>query len=111
MDDKYINTLKTASSKPHTRTTVTITHPHHPLNGLKLEVVTGSRNPQSSIVVRTPDGATIRIRKEWTDYEDSPDERPAEPFHLCSLEGLKELAQILEAATTSELFTKTADRE
>lgn len=102
MDTEYITPFENASSAEPRRTHVTVTHPHHPLAGLTVEVVRGTRNPGSPIVVRTSDGSNLTIPKEWTDYYDSPDQVLADTAHLCSLEGLKQLARILEATASSE---------
>jgi hypothetical protein len=58
-----------------------------------------------------PDETTLRICKEWTDYDDSPDEeKEADPSHLCSVEGLKQLALMLDASPVSE-EPHTEDRQ
>jgi hypothetical protein len=103
MTNEYLNPSQTASSERTKRTHVTVTHPNHPLNGLKLEVVRGSRNPASTLIVKISDDSTLRICKEWTDYDDSPDEeKEPDPSHLCSVEGLKQLALMLDATSVSE---------
>ncbi|MCU1264609.1 MAG: hypothetical protein JWM21_927 [Acidobacteria bacterium] len=103
MNDPYQRTLQTTSTERLAPTHVTVTHPNHPLTGLKLEIVTGQGNPSSTLFVRAPDESTLKIRKEWTDYGKSPgDEEPAEPSHLCSLEGLKQLALMLGSHQVAE---------
>ena len=103
MTNEYLRLLQTASSERSKRTHVTVTHPNHPLSGLKLEVVLGSKNPTPTLLVKTSDGTTLRICKDWTDYDDSPgEEKKADPSHLCSVEGLKQLALMLDASPVSE---------
>jgi hypothetical protein len=55
MDDEYLRTVKSASSKGLKGTRVTVTHSHHPLKGMNVEVVKGSRNPASPLVIRIPE--------------------------------------------------------
>jgi hypothetical protein len=98
MNNEYLRLLQTASSERAKRTHVTVTHPNHPLSGLKLKVELASKNLTPTLLVKTSDGTTLKICKEWTDYDDSPDEeKEADPSHLCSVEGLKQLALMLDA--------------
>lgn len=103
MNNEYLRPLQTASSERYKRTHVTVTHPNHPLSGVKVEVVLGSKNQTPTLLVKTPIGTTLKISKDWTDYDDSLDEeKKADPSHLCSVEGLKQLALMLDATPVSE---------
>jgi hypothetical protein len=75
---------------------VLIIHPYHPLRGHRLEIVDVPRTKGSKIVVRTPEGATVRIPKDWTDLgslKDNP--RKNNASHLLDVAGLHEAAKII----------------
>jgi hypothetical protein len=74
---------------------VTITRRHHPLLGLRLEVVSGGT---SAIVVRVADGTTMRIPRAWTDVDGAPPHEPAET--VFSIEALRDLLRLVDAIGT-----------
>lgn len=112
MKDPYLRTWQTTSSDRLALTHVTVTHPNHPLTGLRLEIVTGQGNPTSTLVVRAPDESALRIPKEWTDYGKTlGDEEPPEPSHLCSFEGLKQLALLVDAHQAAEETTNIQESQ
>jgi hypothetical protein len=110
MDDNYLGTGNTTSLERVTNTHVTVTHPYHPLNGQKVEIVSVPRNPTLKILVQTEDDNIIGIPREWTDYERFPDDEMQEPpSHLCSVEALRQLIGMLTAGG-SGMTTNAKDR-
>ncbi len=74
---------------------VTITHPHHPFTGKGLKFL-GLHG--SSVKLKGPDGRTLRIPIDWTDFEKSETETvQTEITHLLSIEGLRELVRFFNA--------------
>jgi len=72
---------------------VTITRRHHPLQGLALEVLhTGPRE----LVVRAPDGFSMRLPRAWTDADGAPS-RTSEPDAVFSVDAIRALLEIVEA--------------
>jgi uncharacterized protein DUF5372 len=74
---------------------VTITHPHHPLRGQTLELVRPPRRPNSKLTLRHPEGRKVSVPRDWTDYEarqqgEPPLTTPLE--QLLDVRGLHELA-------------------
>lgn len=49
-------------------TTVTVTHPHHPLFEQRLELVKLRKGAQPKVVIRLPEGKTAYLPIEYTDY-------------------------------------------
>ena len=58
-------TTQDPSTSP-SRLRVRVIKRHHPLEGQELELV---RNGKSQLVVRNPDGMTMRIPRTWTDVD------------------------------------------
>jgi Family of unknown function (DUF5372) len=77
---------------------VTITHPHHPLCGRQVQVVSIRRGRNPDLIVRLPDGSHAAIAMSLTDYGAStgPVPIPVTAPHLLSLPGLRQLAQLME---------------
>src|SRR3954463_547785 len=75
---------------------VTISHPHHPLRGQRVEIIRLRRGLDPDLIVRLPDGRHAAIALSSTDYL-SPPESPARPAaeHLLDLEGLRSVIQLL----------------
>jgi Family of unknown function (DUF5372) len=76
---------------------VTVTHPHHPLHGQKVEIIRIRRGADPDLIVRLPDGYHGAIAASLTDYGGPPDLdcSSAEP-PLLSIEGLWQIAQWVE---------------
>ena len=77
---------------------VTITHPHHPLRGQKVEIIQVRRGLDPDLIVRLPDGHHAAIAMSGTDYASPPDgETPPPPdHHLLDLEGLRQVRLLLD---------------
>jgi hypothetical protein len=74
---------------------VTVTHPHHPLHGQKLEVVRffGSKY----FLVRRPDGGGLaQISQSWTDYGgEQYQPHTGGSDHLLDIDGLRDIVKII----------------
>ncbi|WP_410001705.1 DUF5372 family protein [Singulisphaera sp. GP187] len=76
---------------------VTITHPHHPLHGQKVEVVQLRRGIDPDLIVRLPDGHHAAIAMSGTDYASPPEGgTPPRPDHLLDLDGLRQARLLLD---------------
>src|SRR3954447_10742678 len=76
---------------------VTITHPHHPLRGQKVQIILLRRGLDPDLIVRLPDGHHSAIAMSGTDYASPPgDEAPARPDHLLDLDGLRQVRLLLD---------------
>src|SRR5262245_11722547 len=76
---------------------VTITHPHHPLRGRRVEIVRLRRGCDPDLIVRLPDGRHVAIALSSTDYLATPEGDPTpRPEHLLDLDGLRQVLQLLE---------------
>src|SRR5713226_871391 len=73
---------------------VTVTHPHHPLHGQRVQLIRVRRGPDPDLIIRMPDGYHGAIAASLTDYSGTPETDPSstEP-PLLSLEGLWQMAQ------------------
>src|SRR5207245_6680949 len=73
---------------------VTVTHPHHPLHGQRVQLIRIRRGPDPDLIIRMPDGYHGAIAASLTDYAGTPetDHRSTKP-PLLSLEGLWQMAQ------------------
>ena len=70
---------------------VTITHPNHPFKGKSLTFL-GLHGP--SIKLKGQDGRTLRIPRDWTDFEESDNQGvQAITPPLLSIDGLRELVR------------------
>jgi hypothetical protein len=96
MKRQYLSREHNTSEVGTEPTHITITHPHHPLNGQTLELVGVLRGPNSRLVVKMPDGSHVRVVRDWTDYArvSGDSELPA-ASHLLPVEGLRELIKII----------------
>jgi hypothetical protein len=76
---------------------VTVTHPHHPLRGQKVEIIQVRRGPDPDLIVRLPDGHHAAIAMSGTDYASPPHgEIPPRPDHLLDLDGLRQARLLLD---------------
>jgi Family of unknown function (DUF5372) len=73
---------------------VTVTHPHHPLYGQRVQLVRVRRGPDPDLIIRMPDGYHGAIAASLTDYAGAceADFDEAEP-PLLAIEGLWRIAQ------------------
>jgi len=94
MKRQYLSSEHTTSAMGAEPTLITITHPHHPLSGQKLELIAALRGPNSRLVVKKPDGSRTLLPRDWTDYARS-DSESIRVTHLLPVEGLRELIKII----------------
>jgi hypothetical protein len=79
---------------------VTITHPHHPLRGQRVQIVRLRRGVDPDLIVRLPDGRHAAIALSGTDYLSPPEvDPPPRPDHLLDLNGLRLILQVLDRLT------------
>jgi Family of unknown function (DUF5372) len=76
---------------------ITVTHPHHPLHGQRVQLIRVRRGPDPDLIIRMPDGYHGAIAASLTDYAGTPatDHSSTEP-PLLSLEGLWQMAHFIE---------------
>lgn len=86
----------TPFDKPSTEW-VTVTHPHHPLCGQRVEVIRVRRGPDFDLIIRMVDGYHGAISAHWTDYAPPSDGAsiPESP-PLLALDGLWNIARFVE---------------
>src|SRR3954467_14279808 len=76
---------------------VTITHPHHPLRGQKVEIILLRRGLDPDLIVRLPDGHPAALAMTATDHASPPDGEPVpRPDHLLDLDGLRQVRLLLD---------------
>jgi hypothetical protein len=77
---------------------VTITHPHHPLRGQQLPIVSVRHGESPDVIVRLPDGSHAAVALGATDYAADPLAAlpPVAASHLLDLQGLHQLAQLVD---------------
>ncbi len=73
---------------------MTVTHPHHPLHGQRVQLIRVRRGPDPDLIIRMPDGYHGAIAASLTDYAgpSEPASGAAEP-PLLAIEGLWRIAQ------------------
>jgi hypothetical protein len=75
---------------------VTITHPHHPLRGDRVQIIRIRRGPDPDLIVRLPNGLHVAVAMSWTDYAALPAlNTPSEPTHLLAIDGLRRAADLV----------------
>ena len=77
---------------------MTITHPHHPLCGQRVQIVRIRRRAggEPDLVVRCPDGAHVAIAMSGTDYAALPAlSIDAQPLPLLDLDGLRRAVDLV----------------
>jgi Family of unknown function (DUF5372) len=76
---------------------VTITHPHHPLRGQRVEIVRLRRGHDPDLIVVLPDGRHAAIALSGTDYASPPESSPpVAAEHLLDLDGLRRVIHLLD---------------
>jgi hypothetical protein len=76
---------------------VTITHPHHPLRGQRVEIVRLRRGNDPDLIVVLPDGRHAAIALSSTDYAPPPEDPPTVAAeHLLDLDGLRRVIRLLD---------------
>jgi hypothetical protein len=75
---------------------VSVTHPHHPLYGQQVEIIRVRRGADPDLIIRHLDGYHGAIAASWTTYASAPDALPDEKPPLLDLEGLCQLARVVE---------------
>ena len=75
---------------------MTVSHPHHPLHGQRVEVVRVRRGADPDLIVRLPDGRHAAIAQSWTTEPLRPAaESPAAATSLLAADGVRELAALV----------------
>jgi len=73
-----------------------VTHPSHPLCGQQVEIIRVRRGPDPDLIIRHLDGYHGAIAASWTTYASTADVVPCEPPPLLDLDGLCQLAGVIE---------------
>lgn len=74
-----------------------MTHPHHPLQGQRVEIVRIRRGNDPDLIVVAPDGRHTAIALSSTDYDSSPEIPPTMTAeHLLDLDSLRRVVQLLD---------------
>jgi hypothetical protein len=98
----------TKPSADPTPQTVTVTHPHHPLAGQQVIIVGIRKGADPDIVIQLPDGTHAALAMSATDYAASPPlQNPTEPVPLLDLQGLQDLARLVETLLARPQATAT----
>jgi Family of unknown function (DUF5372) len=97
----------TPSSRPPSGF-VTITHPHHPLRGQRVEIVRIRRGNDPDLIVVAPDGRHTAIALSSTDYDSSPEiPSTVTAEHLLDLDGLRRVIELLDRLAQTEHAAST----
>src|SRR2546423_15575867 len=86
----------TTPSSPRVWGWVTVTHPSHPLCCQQVEIIRVRRGPDPDLIMRHLDGYHGAIAASWTTYASTPESVASEPPPLLDLEGLSQLARVIE---------------
>jgi len=81
-----------------------VTRRHHPLHGQELEILTQSKG---HIVVRSPDGLSLKLPHGWTDVDGTECGGDAGGDAIFTVESLRELGVLLEALARRERGTRS----
>ena len=76
-----------------------MTRRHHPLHGQELEVLTHRKR---HIVVRSPDGLSMKLPRSWTDVDGTDCSEDSSGDAIFTVESLRELGVLLEALAQRE---------
>ena len=75
---------------------MTITHPHHPLRGHRVQIVRIRRGADPDLIVRLPSGLHAAVAMSWTDYASLPAlDAPSTTTHLLDIDGLRRAADLI----------------
>jgi Family of unknown function (DUF5372) len=75
---------------------VTVTHPHHPLYGQRVQLIRVRRGPEPDLIIRMSDGYHGAIAASLTDYAGAAEaEAGLAELPLLSIEGLWQMAQFI----------------
>lgn len=75
---------------------MTITHPHHPLYGQRVQLIRVRRGPDPDLIIRLPDGYHGAIAASLTDYAGAASAEASESDPpLLSIEGLWQIAEFI----------------
>jgi uncharacterized protein DUF5372 len=97
MSGKYLDGRE-PTPKVGPPSSVTVTHPFHPLHGKKVELVHHPRKPTSKLRVKGPEGKTFYIPRDWTDFEAQQGRPPqAAPDRLLDIRGLRAVAAVISS--------------
>jgi len=87
---------------------VTVTHPHHPLLGQRVEIVRIRRGNDPDLIVALPDGRHTAIALSSTDYDSTPEIPPTVTAeHVLDLDGLRRVIQLLDRLAQAEHAAST----
>ena len=76
---------------------VTVTHPHHPLHGQRVQIIRVRRGADPDLIIRMPDGYHGAIAASWTDYAGPQDIDPSSDAPpLLAIDGLCHIAAFVE---------------
>ena len=91
--------------------TVTVIHPHHPLNGQQVTIVCIRKGTAPDIVVQLPDGTHAALAMSATDYVALPQiQNPTQPVPLLDPQGLRDLAHLVEGLLARQQATVTSSQ-
>jgi len=76
-----------------------VTRRHHPLHGQELEILTQSKG---HIVVRSPDGLSMKLPRLWTDVDGVGFGGDSSGDAILTVESLRDLGVLLEALAQRE---------
>ena len=82
-----------------------MTHPSHPLYGQQVEIIRVRRGSDPDLIIRHLDGYHGAIAASWTTYASTPDTVPSEKPPLLDLEGLCQLARVIELLQERQRFS------
>src|SRR5271165_4404990 len=97
----------TKPSADPTPQTVMVTHPHHPLAGQQVTIVGIRKGADPDLVIQLPDGTHAALAMSATDYASPPLQNPTEPVPLLDLQGLQNLARLVEGLLARPQATAT----
>ncbi len=92
---------------------MTITHPHHPLQGQRCEIIRIRRGVDPDLVLRFTDGSHAAIAMSWTDYGEASGRPPvpnAPDLPLLDLQGLRQIVYLFDQLRQDDRFPKPRRR-